>query len=596
MTAAAGTVSTSASAGFRFVVAEVLRRRRVLVALLAWSLLESAPALVSGRFVAAALDHGFLRGHSIAGLIWLLALGAVTALGALGTRAMYPRLGDVVEPLRDALVTALVRGTLARACGGNTEHGPLGAAPVARLTRQVETVRDVVAGQLLVVRQFAVTAIAVCIGLASLALPLAALVIVPLLLSLLGFAILLRPMISRQRAAFLAEERVAALAGTAIEGLRDITAAGVESRISASVGAAVAEQYRLSRALAGFGAARRGIVVLGGNVPLLLILLAARPLLRHGLTAGALVGALTYVAVNLEPALRTLVQGVGASALRLSVAVRRLAEGGLVAAVEPVPAPSTVAAPPVPPSRPAIAAPALEVSELSFRYGPHSDPVIADLDLRIGRDEHLAIVGPSGAGKSTLMNLLAGLLPPDSGGVALFGERLERIPAGQLPRLRALIPQEAYVFAGSVRENVAYLRPDASDAEIAAAADRIGATELLDALGGLDARVTPAHLSASRRQLLALVRAYLSPASVMLLDEATCHLDHAAERRAEDAFRARPGAVVLVAHRIGSARRADRVLLLDGERTDLGTHDELAARSPQYADLVGHWYRALTAH
>lgn len=594
-TAAAANAYTSASAGFRFVAAEVLRRRRVLVALLAWSLLESAPALVSGRFVAAALDHGFLRGHTMAGLIWLLALGAVTALGALGTRAMYPRLGDVVEPLRDTLVTALVRGTLARACGGDTEHGPLGAAPVARLTRQVETVRDVVAGQLLVVRQFAVTAIAVCIGLASLALPLAALVLAPLVLSLLGFALLLRPMISRQRAAFLAEERVASLAGTAIEGLRDITAAGVESRIAASVGAAVDEQYRLSRALAGFGAARRGIVVLGGNVPLLLILLAARSLLRHGLTAGALVGALTYVAVNLEPALRTLVQGVGASALRLSVAVRRLAEGGLVAGAEPVPEPR-IAPPSRPLSPPPIATPALEASGLSFRYGPHSDPVIADLDLTIGRDEHLAIVGPSGAGKSTLVNLLAGLLSPDSGAVTLRGERLETIAADRLPRLRSLIPQEAYVFAGSVRENVAYLRPDASDAEIAAAADRIGATELLEALGGLDARVIPAHLSASRRQLLALVRAYLSAAPVLFLDEATCHLDHAAERQAEAAFRERPGAVLLVAHRIGSARRADRVLLLDGDRTDLGAHDELAARSPQYAELVGHWHRALTAH
>jgi ATP-binding cassette subfamily C protein len=593
---AAGDVPASASAGFRFITAEVLRRRRALGALLAWSLLESAPALVSGRFVATALDHGFLRGHPLVGLAWLLALGAVTALGALGTRAMYPRLGDVVEPLRDALVTALVRGTLARACGGDKEHGPLGAAPVARLTRQVETVRDVVAGQLLVVRQFAVTAIAVCVGLASLALPLAALVVVPLLLSLLGFALLLRPMISRQRAAFLAEERVAALAGTAIEGLRDITAAGVEPRIAASVGAAVDEQYRLSRALAGFGAARRGIVVLGGNVPLLLILLAARTLLRHGLTAGALVGALTYVAINLEPALRTLVQGVGASALRLSVAVRRLAEGGLVAAAEPAPSAPSVAPSPIPVAQLMAAAPALTVSKLSFRYGPHSDPVIADLDLTIGRDELLAIVGPSGAGKSTLVNLLAGLLPPDAGAVALLGRPLETIPAHQLPRLRALIPQEAYVFAGSVRENVAYLRPDASDTEIAAAADQLGATGLLDALGGLDAPVTPAHLSASRRQLLALVRAYLSPAPVLLLDEATCHLDHAAERRAEAAFRARPGAVILVAHRIGSARRADRVLLLDGDRTDLGTHDELAARSPQYAELVGHWYSALTAH
>src|SRR5947209_14778678 len=174
VTTAAGSASAPASPGYRFILAEVVRRRRALAALLAWSLLESAPALVSGRFVAAALDGGFLRGRAMTGLVWLLALGAVTALGALGTRAMYPRLGDVVEPLRDALVTALVHGTLARACDGAGHHGPLGAAPVARLTRQVETVRDVVAGQLLVVRQFAVTAVAVCIGLASLALPLAA--------------------------------------------------------------------------------------------------------------------------------------------------------------------------------------------------------------------------------------------------------------------------------------------------------------------------------------------------------------------------------------------------------------------------------------
>ena len=599
--ASAAPVVAAVPSGFRLVAAEVLRRRRALAALLAWSLLESAPALVSGRFVAASLDDGFLRGRAVTGLVWLLILGAVTALGALGTRAMYPRLGDVVEPLRDALVTSLVHGTLMRACGGYADHGPLGAAPVARLTRQVETVRDVVAGQLLVVRQFAVTAVAVCIGLASLALPLAALVVAPLLLALLGFALLLRPMISRQRAAFLAEERVAQLAGTALEGLRDITAAGVEPRIAAEVGAAVDEQYRLSRALAGYGAARRGIVLFGGSLPMLLILLAARPLLHDGLTAGALVGALTYVTVNLEPALRTLVQGVGASALRLSVAVRRLAEGGLAGGTE-LQAPSVAlqaASEPVTqlsaPPRMADAGPAVTVSKLCFRYGAHADPVVADLDLSIGRDEHLAIVGPSGAGKSTLVNLLAGLLPPGSGRISLFGAHLASIPADRLPKLRALIPQEAYIFADTVRENLAYLRPDAADAEIAAAAERVGSADLLDALGGLDANLLPALLSAGQRQLLALTRAYLSHAPIVLLDEATCHLDHAAERRAEAAFRDRPGAVVLVAHRIGTARRADRVLMLDAERTDLGTHAELAARCPQYAELVGHRWPVASA-
>ncbi|MBS2964114.1 ABC transporter ATP-binding protein [Actinocrinis puniceicyclus] len=570
-----------------------MRRRRALAALLAWSVLESAPALVSGRFVAAALDEGFLRGRSAVGLLWLLALGGATALGALGTRAVYPRLGDVVEPLRDALVTALVRAALTRACDGTADSGPRGAAPVARLTRQVETVRDVVAGQLLVVRQFAATAVAVCLGVASLAPALAAVVLGPLLLALLGFAVLLKPMIGRQRAAFLAEERAAQLTGACVEALRDITAAGAEPRVAASVGAAVDEQYRLSRALAGFGAARRAIVVFGGNVPLLLILLAAQSLLRRGLTVGALVGALTYVTVNLEPALRTLVQGVGASALRLSVAVRRLAEGGL-AQDGPV-QPDVDAGDGNGTTAPRIATsrrPVLAASGLWFRYGPQADPVVAELDLSIAAGERLAIVGPSGAGKSTLVNLLAGLLSPDAGHVTVLGEPLAAIPAPRLPSLRTLLPQEAYVFAGTVRENLVYLRPDATDAQIGAAAERIGAAPLLDSLGGLDAHLVPARLSPGGRQLIALVRGYLSRAPLLLLDEATCHLDQGAELRAEAAFRERPGALVLVVHRIGSARRADRVLLLDGERTDLGTHEDLAARSAQYAEMVGLWHGA----
>lgn len=582
--------------GVRFLTAELLRRRRAIATLLAWSLLEAAPAFASGRLVANALDDGFLRGHVVTGLTWLLTLGAITVFGALGTRQMYPRLGDVVEPLRDALVSAVVRGALHQACGDDptAKSGPLGAAPVARLTRQVETVRDVVAGQLLVVRQFAVTGIAVSLGLASLAAPLAALVMVPLVVALLGFALLLRPMIGRQRAVFLAEEQVAALSGTAVEGLRDITAAGVERRIADGANTAIEEQYRLSRALAAYGAARRAIVVFGGNVPMLLILLAARPLLRHGLTTGALVGALTYVTVNLEPALRTLVQGVGASALRLSVALRRLAEGGLATstpASTSTPDPNLTPAPA--PQRPPTSTPALKLSGLSFRYGPHADPVIADLTLTIARNEHLAIVGPSGSGKSTLLSLIAGLLHPESGRIHLLGDQLDTIPPPQLPHLRALIPQQAYVFTGTVRENLTYLRPDATDPDLTQAADRIGASALLDRLGGLDAPAAPALLSAAERQLIALVRAYLSRAPITLLDEATCHLDHSAERRAESAFRDRPGALILVAHRISSARRADRVLLLDGPNTDLGTHQDLARRCAQYAELVGHWDHGL---
>lgn len=592
--------------GLRFVGAQILRRRRALAALAAWSLVESVPALVSGRLVAGALDRGFLRDRPAAGMAWLAALGAAGLLGALGTRGLYPWLGEVVEPLRDALVTVVVRGTLARAARDTPGAGPPGAGPVAGLTRQVESVRDVVAGQLLVVRQFAATGVAVCLGLVSLAPRLAVLVALPLVLSLAVFAAMLKPMTRRQRAAFLAEERVARLAGAAIGALRDITAAGVGPRFEAEVAEAVAEQYRLSRALAGYGALRRVVVVFGANVPLLLILLAARPLMRGGLSAGALVGALTYVTVSLEPALRTLVQGVGVSALRLSVAARRIAQIGLTGpdqdpdTEEPagraagpagLPAASAAAASAARSPGPA----ALETRGLTFRYGPHADPVVCGLDLRVGPGEHLAVVGASGAGKSTLVNLLAGLLRPDAGVVSLGGRALGEIPRGAVPRLRTLIPQEAYVFAGTVRENAGYLNALARADEIADAAGRVGAQRLIERLGGLDAPVRPELLSAGERQLLALVRAYLSPAAVVLLDEATCHLDPDAERRAEQAFRERPGVLVVVAHRISSALRADRVLLLDGTRTTVGTHRELAARSAQYADLVGHWYDSRAA-
>ena len=113
--------------------------------------------------------------------------------------------------------------------------------------------------------------------------------------------------------------------------------------------------------------------------------------------------------------------------------------------------------------------------------------------------------------------------------------------------------------------------------------------ELCERLGGLHEQLDPAALSAGERQLITLARAYASPAPLVILDEATCHLDPAWEARVEQAFAARPGTLVVIAHRISSAQRARRTLVLDGGRATLGTHDELLARSPLYRDLVGHW-------
>ncbi|MGW7047072.1 ATP-binding cassette domain-containing protein, partial [Streptomyces avermitilis] len=242
----------------------------------------------------------------------------------------------------------------------------------------------------------------------------------------------------------------------------------------------------------------------------------------------------------------------------------------------------------VPPTAVPSDTPALVLSSLTFAYGPASDPVIKDLDLTVPRGTRLAVVGPSGIGKSTLTGLIAGLLEPRRGTVRLCGHP---VPGDTASALRVLIPQEAYVFGGTFEENLTQLRPDpVPGAELLAAAEAVGLATLLERLGGPSARLDPAALSAGERQLIALTRAYLSYASVVLLDEATCHLDPEAGERAERAFAERPGTtLVVVAHRISSALRADRVLVMDGRRTEYGDHDELLRRSALYRDLVGTW-------
>ncbi|HEY8200925.1 MAG TPA: ATP-binding cassette domain-containing protein, partial [Actinomycetota bacterium] len=185
--------------------------------------------------------------------------------------------------------------------------------------------------------------------------------------------------------------------------------------------------------------------------------------------------------------------------------------------------------------------------------------------------------------------LVAGMLRPERGEVVLGGAPVLGIGRSALAGRRVLIPQEAYVFSGSLRENVAYLAPDVPDAVLDGAVDELGARPLVERIGGYDAELEPASLSAGERQLLSLVRAYVAPAPVVLLDEATCHLDPPAEERAERAFARRGGTLVVVAHRISSALRARRILVLDGAEAVVGTHEDLLAASPLYRDLVGCW-------
>ncbi|WP_062429426.1 ATP-binding cassette domain-containing protein [Herbidospora daliensis] len=552
---------TGRDTGFRLLGRSLRARRRELVLLAVWSAVEALPAMASGLFMARAVDRGFLAGDLATGLWWLAGVLAAYSVGAVASRFTYPLLGAVIEPLRDDLLRAVVAGLV---------HGPEHALPdgasTARVTQQVESVRRTVTALLNGLRRFVFTTAAAVFGLSALAGEIVWVTIPPVLLSAALFGLLLPSLARRQRAALTAGERVSADAAAAFAGHRDIAAFGRAGEVTAEVGAAMTverhAQQRMARALA----ARSVVTAIGGYLPLLSLIVATPWLLGRGLTVGLVIGAATYLTMHLDPAMKTLTDLVGGSGLQLSVTLGRLTE-----TIRAVPA-----APPA--TTPAPATADVRAERLTFAYDPGAEPVLRDLSFHVPDGGHLAVIGPSGIGKSTLALLLAGLGAPDGGLVTVGG----RPPARDHV---ALLPQESYVFTGTYRDNLRYLHPEATDADLLDAARAVGAGPLVE--GGLDAPLDPGALSLGQRQLVALARAYVSPARLVVLDEATCHLDPAAEARAERAFRERPGTLVVIAHRAASALRADEILLLDGARAWSGRHETLVAESPLYAELVG---------
>ncbi|RAO57430.1 Energy-coupling factor transporter ATP-binding p rotein EcfA1 [Micromonospora saelicesensis] len=560
-------------------------RRWELAGLGGWSLVESLPALLAGYLVARAVDEGFLAGRLLNGLAWLGVLAVAVLVGAAATGRTYRSLAAVVEPFRDEVAAQVIRGALrdATRVGGRPD-----SAAVTRLTHQMEIVRDTFAGLLMVTRGFLFSAGAALLGLLALAPVVAALAVAPLLAGLVVFLAALPAMVTHQRAYVRAGEQLGQSAATALAGHRDVLACGAQTRVTAEVAGWVAAQAAAERMLARMAAIRSLSLGIGGWLPLLVLMVTAPWLVERGLTAGAVLGALIYVSTGLQPALHTLVQGLGGGGLRYAVTLENILRTYPVSDDQ---RPSALAArmprcrPPGTADRP----PALEVRGLTFGYGPRARPVLQNFSLTLADRDHLAVVGPSGAGKSTLAALMAGLVPPQAGTVHLAGTRVAEVEPTVLARMRVLVPQEAYVFTGSLADNLRYLRPDADDDTLEVALDALGARPLATRLGGLGAPVAPALLSAGERQLIAAVRAWLAPAPLVILDEATCHLDPVLETTVEAAFARRPGTLVVIAHRISSALRAGRVLVLDGDEPVVGTHEQLMARSATYRVLVGCW-------
>ncbi len=234
--------------------------------------------------------------------------------------------------------------------------------------------------------------------------------------------------------------------------------------------------------------------------------------------------------------------------------------------------------------------------DVTFGYDP-DQPVVTGIDLTISPRTTVAFVGPTGAGKSTLAKLITRFYDPTGGRVCIDGHDLRHVTLGSLRRQLGVVPQEPFLFAGTLRQNIAFARPDAPDGEVRAAVAAVGLTDLLDRLpDGLDTVVHERgqSLSSGERQLVALARAFLAQPRVLVLDEATSNLDLQSEMRIEAALDVllQARTAVLIAHRLSTAMRADRIAVVDGGRiVEQGSHAELVALGGRYAAMYGTWVR-----
>jgi ATP-binding cassette subfamily B protein len=237
---------------------------------------------------------------------------------------------------------------------------------------------------------------------------------------------------------------------------------------------------------------------------------------------------------------------------------------------------------------------AISFDHVSFSYIP-GRTVLEDVDLSVAPGETVAFVGPTGAGKSTMAKLVTRFYDPTEGRVTIDGHDLRDVTMRSLRSQLGVVPQEPFLFAGTIGDNIAFARPDATDEEIHEAVARVGLTDVIDRMpDGLDTVVHERGqtLSSGERQLIALARAFLAHPRVLVLDEATSNLDLQSETKIESALDVllENRTAILIAHRLSTAMRADRIAVVDeGRIIEVGSHDELVALGGRYAEMYETW-------
>ena len=564
----------------RFSLRRLLRPyRRQLVAGLGLVVLDTAANLAGPALIRWGLDDGVVAGAERT--LWMASAVFLAVVLANWVNVYYEQryTRRTAEELLFGLRVGIFRHL--QSLGLDYYDRELPGRIMTRMTTDVESLSTLLQNGLInaVVSLFSFAGVAVAMLLMNVRLSLATLaVLIPLIAATVWFK-------KVSAAAYdTARERIATVNANLQENLSGVRVAQAYGQEKRTIGefARVGRDYFNARLNAQrLVATYFPLVELLSEVAVVVVLwVGAGQIRTGGLTTGELVAFLLYLSQLFSPIQQLsqvfdTYQQARASMTQVS---------GLLATPSSTPRPED----PVPAGR---LTGALRFEGVRFRYPSTDSDALAGLDLDIRPGERVALVGETGAGKSTIVKLVARFYDPTEGAVLADGIPLTDIDLDGYRRQLGYVPQEVFLFSGTVRDNIAYGREDVSDAEVEAAARAVGAHELIAGLpGGYLHPITERgrSLSAGQRQLIALARAHLVDPAILLLDEATSNLDLVTEARVTRAMQvlSEGRTTLLIAHRLPSAAGADRVVVIDGGRVvEQGTHAELLARSGRYADM-----------